>query len=345
MNQNDKTRYFIKRPGPRAKSMSYAIIAYVDSKPRQYLKLAPELKSKVDSINKLKPENAEMLLREIINEEYRKSNVVNQTFKQVKLSEENSKILDQLWADKYEAKSLVDEDSAWYDFERAVKRIEPLSLYVASALDIKKRLKETCTNNNQQRRAISQLQEIFKYLKREVLLSKPKADFKEIIFLKEAEVKALAEKAPSIEFKLCVYALFGTGCRIGEALILGPNDIINERLIHVGKQRTRKGIVKRPKWEKTGNVTVITSMWSHVKEWVAIDRSQFDRWAFYKFVTSNSKISPHGLRHSHAIHLLSCGASLEAVSNNLRNRIEICQKHYTGYAHTDDSAEMLKKLI
>lgn len=345
MTQNSKIRYFIKRPGPKAKSMSYAIIAYVDSKPRQYLKLAPELKAKVDSINKLKPENTELLLREIIKEEYRKANVVTQTFKQVKLSEENLKILNQLWNDKYAAKSLVDEDSAWYDFERAIRRIEPLSLYVASAIDIKKRLKETCTNNNQQRRAISQLQEIFKYLKREVILSKPKADFKEIKFLKEAEVKELAEKAPTLEFKLCVYVLFGTGCRIGEALILGPNDIIKERLIHVGKQRTRKGVVKRPKWEKTGNVSVITSMWPHFKKWVALDRSEFDRWGFYKFVTSNSKISPHGLRHSHAIHLLSCGVSLEWVSNNLRNRIEICQKHYTGYAHTDASAEMLNKLI
>ncbi len=345
MMQNDKKRYFIKRPGPKAKSMSYAIIAYVDSKPRQYLKLAPELKAKVDAINKQKPENAELLLREIINEEYRKANVVNQTFKQVKLSEENSKILNQLWVDKYEAKSLVDEDSAWYDFERAIRRIEPLSLYVASALDIKKRLKETCTNNNQQRRAISQLQEIFKYLNREVILSKPKADFKEIKFLKESEVKDLAEKAPNEEFKLCVYVLFGTGCRMGEALILGPNDIIKDRLIHVGKQRTRKGVVKRPKWEKTGNVTVITSMWPHFKKWVTLDRSLFDRWGFYKFVTSNSKISPHGLRHSHAIHLLGCGVTLDSVSQNLRNRIEICQKYYTGYAHTDDSAEMLKKLI
>lgn len=349
-----EVRFYLKKP--TGKRRSFSLVAYTEN-PRKYIDLDPQIKQKIDAINTqfkgqtIDQVTAELLVKELIAEEYRKANVFHAAVRQVKLSTENSRLLEKFWTDVYAAKSLADERSTKLDFERALRLIEPLSLYTADANSIKINLKQNSKNVAQQRRAIDRLREMLGYLKREATLHKPEADYSEIVYLTEKQVASLAKAASDPLHKALVIVLFGTGCRLGEALALKPTDVVGDRVVFVSKQLMPDGRIKKPKRGKQGKVTVIKSAWPTVKQWMSMDRSDFDRKKFYDFVVKKSRevcnieIHPHCLRHSHAIHLLGQGANLTLVSLNLRNRIEVCQKYYSGFEHTNDSAELLKKLV
>ncbi|WP_416316347.1 tyrosine-type recombinase/integrase [Weissella cibaria] len=50
----------------------------------------------------------------------------------------------------------------------------------------------------------------------------------------------------------------------------------------------------------------------------------------------NDNITPHGLRHSHASHLISAGVSLEYVSERLGHKnVSITQKIYVHFLNKD----------
>jgi integrase len=118
----------------------------------------------------------------------------------------------------------------------------------------------------------------------------------------------------------------------------------------------RDGEVDEPKRNSVGWIGVIPKYWDRVLEWREIDdkdRGLYE--ALYDFVTTKSKalwpknrlkhISPHDLRHSHAIYLLENGLRLEDVAKNLRNSILTCQKYYTGFAHTEGTVRSLMKQL
>lgn len=369
---DSEIKFFILRPNKTRRL--FAIQAYkepVRRGKREYFKegteIFKELALKVSPINSqfldngIDEETSNDMLWEIINEYRKRQGTRSFALRGSRLSKANVALLEKFWQKRYAHKTLVSPEAAYSSFNRALRLAGDISVYTSTPQDFRDQLEKNTKNNDQYRYSVSALNEILKFVGRDFVLSKPEEEYKEVRYINESEVKSLAESAPSHEFKLCTYVLFGTGCRTAEAYAIDPASL-GKKSVHVLKQlpwRKKKADaaprVKKPKRGKQGWVGVITSTWKYVQEWAKLDKTKIDRYAYYNWITSealkkwpNDKskhIHPHDLRHSHAIHLLDQGVSIEGVARNLRNRVEICQKYYTGHEHSPHSLEEISSKI
>lgn len=349
--------YFLKRP--IGKRRSFSLVCYTEKagQPKVYHPFKDE---RIIAINKqfkagkIDFETAEMMCEEIKVSLLAKSKNVSAIFKNQRLSIENEKLLSEFWADRYAEKFLADERSAKNDFIRALKLLGTASLHISPAKDITAQLKKNCWSANQHRRAADRLNEILRYLKRDIKLGKPGEDFVAVKYLNEAEVFKLAEQAPTQELKWLTLATFGTGTRLGEALAIGINTL-SGGIIFVHKQLLPNGKLAPPKRNKTGRAPCIKSCYDSALKWAKVSNKGAYRDLFYDFVSSASRklwsddkskhICIHDLRHSYAIHCLSKGHNLKLVANSLRNTSAICEKYYTGFCHTDETLETALRML
>ena len=85
----------------------------------------------------------------------------------------NRDLLEKFWKDEYEHRDLVDFESSKNDFKRAIEVAGPLSLYSASREDLQKEIAKHA-KGNKQRRVVSRLNTLLKYIQRNVKLRKDK---------------------------------------------------------------------------------------------------------------------------------------------------------------------------
>jgi integrase len=359
ISMNENLRYFFKKPIGKRRTFSLVCYHFVNGK-RDYQPISDALKSEVASINQkvkqgvVSTSDAETLLRDLIQTQYRKFKVLDMVLKNSTLSKINQKILNNFWTYVYEPKSLVDDQSARYDFQKALRLIEPLSIVTADAGTLSKKLKASTKNVAEIRRAMDRLNQILKFLKRDVRLSKPEEDIRVIHYITKQELDSVLPLVEDPVLQDLITTLFATGVRLSESMAITPGDIIGSSL-NVDKQLTRHKKLKRPKRGKIGRIFILTFGLEAVRRWAEVeDKIQ------YRYILTNALatacaqafpktpakwLSPHDLRHSHAIYLLGKGASLTQVSLNLRNRVEVCQKYYTGFAHTNETLEGIKRLL
>ncbi len=364
-------RFFILKPNGHRRL--WAIQAYKEPVrgDREYQKrdtqIFKELSDRCIPVNqqylagKMDEQTARDLLNEVITSYLSRGDTLALALKRVRLSSANEAVLKEFWEHRYAHKMLVDEKSAYADFSRALRLIGDLSVLTAEPKYFTQALKKNTKNVSQHRRAVSSLNEIFKFIDRDIRLTKPEEELFVVSYLTEAEVFRLAETAPSREFKLFTLTLFGTGARSGEAVAIDEAALGN-KAVHITKQiplRKRKDAPapkpKKPKRGKTGWVIVLESCWEYVKEWAALDTTEFDRRGYYEWIVMKSRalwptnpvkhITAHDLRHAHAIHILSKGKSMRAVATQLRNRTEICEKYYAGFQHNPESLDALRGTI
>lgn len=356
----DLLRYSVKRPSGKRKTFGLVCFLPIDRKTKKYQPLKPELQTQVNQINAqfiaktIDERQAYTLIKDLIAREYRRLEVRDRVLKDSVLSVVNQKVFNNFWNKVYEAKELVDAGSANYDFQKAIKLIEPLSLVTATAQEFKARLRKTCKGPLEMRRAIDRLNQLLKFLSRDVRLDKPEEPFRTIRHLTQPELNKVLGHLVVPTLKDLVIALFATGLRLSEAMAVTETDY-HDGTLNVDKQLTRHKVHKRPKRGKQGRVFVIPKGVPALKRWLAVENKPNHRYAVSEALLEACKkafpndrkkwISPHDLRHSHAIYLLGQGASLTQVALNLRNRIEVCQKYYTGFAHTGDTIEALKRTV
>lgn len=358
--EDPNLRYFIGKPNKTRKT--YALVCYrlIDRKTKKYQSPNPTTKKLLDKINQnlllgvIKPHEAEILLKELIAGMYRKAKVLNMVLKHSVISEINQKIFNQYWATEYSNRYLSDENSPRFDILKAIKLIEPLSLATASAADFQKALKKNSTKVAEMRRAVDRLNQLLRFLGRDFKLHKPPEPVRTIQHVKKQEFDRIVSFIEDTNMQNLAVTLFSSGLRLSEALALTEDDHIDTWL-NVNKQLTKGGEIKKPKRGKEGKSLILPFGKDAVEQWIACENKDQYRFKLFDaleiackkaYPTNKAKwIGPHDLRHSHAIYLLSKGASLTQVALNLRNRVDVCQKYYTGFAHTDDTIEALKKIV
>lgn len=281
------------------------------------------------------------LIKDLISREYKKASVPATLIKTSIVCETNQRLFEKFWSDKYESKFLEDPSSARYDFQRALNAVDPSPLITATKKELQKKIMVSATNK-QARRIISRVNELLTYLNRDITLEKPKAGIIEIKYVTKEEFLALVKKLTVPEHISLAYTLFGSGMRLSEAMAIEKQDVKIDH-VNVNKQITTKKKKKLPKREKVGKAATFEFCRSEIVKWTSVPDKLSYRYSFYNELTSVSNISPHDLRHSHAIHLLVQGASLTQVALNLRNTIEVCQRYYTGFSHTDETLIGLQK--
>lgn len=368
--EEDK-RYFLVKPNKKRKKFSLVCYFLITRKIKEYIKLTPELEKETDSINRkmldgiITQSDALILFNDLIQKQYRKNEVLNKVLKDSVLSEINQKIFNKFWDRIYKAKPITDKDSARFDILKSIRLIEPLSLNTATADEIQIKLEENCATVDEQRRAIVRLKQILKFLSRDVVIHKPAEDYREIQYLTKPEFDKVVKLIDDSILRDFATTLFATGMRKSEGLAITADDL-NGHYLRVNKQLTKgkkgrlSGVslapkLKNPKRNKKGTVLVLPFGLSATKRWAEVENKEQYRYKIFDVIEEASRkafpknkkkwIGVHDLRHSHAVFLLSQGASLTQVALNLRNTVEVCQKYYTGYAHNDDTIEALKKLV
>lgn len=356
----DKKRYFIARPIKTRKT--YVLVCYIpkDRRTKEYVELDEKLKVNVDRINEqylgglLQPHEVDVLLRDLIQKQYRKFDVRDMVIKHSVISEINQKIFNEFWNKVYGLRYLQDEKSARYDILKAIRMIEPLALQTATAQELQAQLRKSSTNVREVRRASDRLNQVLRFLGKDFSLQKPKDGMNSVQHVTKPELDRILPFITDTTVQDLAVTLFCSGLRISEALALADGDLIEENL-NVNKQLTKEGEIKLPKRDKVGRAVVIPFGLDHVRRWIAVEDKQSYRYRLFDelldacqkaFPTNKNKwIGPHDLRHSHAIYLLGKGANLTQVALNLRNRVDVCQKYYTGYAHSEGTSEILRRML
>lgn len=356
---DQKKRYFIARPTKTRKT--YVLVCYIpiDRRKREYVPLDEKIKVSVDKINEhyliglIKPHEVEVLLKDLIQTQYRKLNVRNMVLKHSVISEINQKIFNQFWEKVYGLRYLQDEYSAQCDILKSIRMIEPLCIQTASALELQTQLKKS-SKVREIRRASDRLNQLLRFLGRDFVLQKPKEGMHSVQYVTKPELDKILSFISDTTVQDMAVTLFCSGLRISEALALTEGDLVDASLT-VNKQLTNKGELKLPKRDKVGRAVVIPFGLAHVVRWIEVTDKQKYRYRLYDelldacqkaFPKNPSKwVGPHDLRHSHAIYLLGRGANLTQVAFNLRNRVDVCQKYYTGYAHSEGSADVLRRML
>lgn len=361
MNQPNDVRYSLKSPWGSQKN--FRIVVYKDTDfGREYFPFKDE---RLDAINQqfrdglLTKSQTVMALKQIISEKYRTSDDLKMKLRNTSLCEQNDALLERFWRETYGSNFLSDPKTARYEYERALRCLGSVSLLTAKSEEIHEALKKTCTIS-QHRRVVGKLNHLLRFNGRALKLKKPPKPKKVIKYLKKDEILLLAQSAPDQWMRDCVLGLFGTGCRIGEFLAIGEDDL-RDQSVWIDKQITIKdradeaGTIKSPKRNKEGMVEVIPFCWESVERWALSEKSEADYKKIFDFITTTSQtlwaknklkhITPHDLRHSHAIYLINLGATLQDVARNLRNNIKVTEEYYSGFAHTDATRNRLKSLF
>lgn len=352
-------RYFIKKPAGLRKT--FALVHYAEAdKLRTYYPLAPNLALDLAAINASflsgMPEyQALALVKDLVDKQHRATNVRAKANLASTLSKTNQNMFEEFWHDVYSARFLRDEAAARYRLLKALRLIEPLSLHTASDKDLIKRLKGTCKDYGEMRYAIDRLNQLLRYLKRDVVLRKPPAGPIVVRHLMMSDfILVLAQFADPISRALAV-TLCSSGARLSEAMAFLESDL-GDGDISITKQLTKLGL-SLPKAGKTGRAAMLNIDLQAVKLWIGYKnkekyRDQFARdlrkacrLAFPHLKDREKWVSPHDLRHSYAINCRSIGLSTDDVADSLRNTSEVAKRFYIGFGHSEGSLDRAKSII
>jgi hypothetical protein len=101
---------------------------------------------------------------------------------------DNKKILKQFWDKEYSTRDIVDENTARCDFRRAIEALGDKSLQSASQSVLEKEIKKKF-KGEKQRRIVSRLNQILKFLKRDISLRKDRPEKRKVQYLTVDEFK------------------------------------------------------------------------------------------------------------------------------------------------------------
>ena len=206
-------------------------------------------------------------------------------------------------------------------------------------------------------RKVSALKSFFRHLQAQGLLaanptahlSSPRQEKKQAAFLSVDEVFALLEQVysgtdpPELRNRAILELLYSSGLRVGELVGLAVGDLdpvqgqirvlgkgAKERVVPVGSQALR--VLEeylaawRPVREKSGTQAFFLNQrggrLSARSVWNILDKG-------LTRLAAARRISPHGLRHSFATHLLGGGADLRAVQEMLGHASLSTTQKYT----------------
>jgi integrase len=322
----------------------------------------------VESVNaallkgRLNREQAKKELDLLVERLYREAGV--RAFKAVSNSD-NINVLGQFWADVYKKRRIVDRDSAFAKFRRAVESVGEHSLRTASEDEIQQAI-DSKYRGNKQRAVVGRLHSILKWLKRgDVnLVLEPEVE-EEVRYLSADELELvlgfidLGESAVTKRFTLMARVARATGARIGELLVFQPSK--DKKTVFIKHQLRRDGIqalAKAKRADSPGRVAyVLPEGRMLLNDWLK------ERGGITKEVRLNAAniikaaakrafpnvpqkwVKFHDLRHSYAIELAQSGVSLLNISQQLGNSERVCQKHYTGYMSTNETADMIEAKV
>ena len=138
----------------------------------------------------------------------------------------NLKILESYWESEYSHRSLVDEKSMYHDLKRAIECAGSLSLTVCTLTELQKEINRRFIGSpNKQRRVVTRLNQILKFLGRDFQLRKVKEEWNDVKYLTPEEMAEVTRNLKDENFATLCWLGLLTGLRIGEIFSLRPESV------------------------------------------------------------------------------------------------------------------------
>lgn len=378
VKRNDRVRFTIRRPNPKEGRASFSIFKdTIRSGTRANYKISDP---RIDAINadykrgKLEFSRAEMELG-IIRDELLRLEEQAKTANKVSLHAFNKKLLDRYKEDEIDLRQLRDPDEAYNKHLRAIKRLGNLSLRSVGQKELQKIV--NTTSGNVQKKLISSYRALLKFIGRtDVRIFRGRSleddDQNAKFYLTRAEfmrVIATPEVSGDEALRAMYIVAFGTGARNGEIHGLTPEHLKSNGKgaysIYIERQRYTPSTAKKrgkafgPPKNRRHDAAVLEpdTTVEAFRQWVSIPFSERDKLRDRAGILLQEvcrKLWPelprthgrmHMLRASHAIELIRLGASIDQVARNLGDGVEVTQRHYARFVHTDSSLSALQALI
>lgn len=363
----ERIRFNIKRPTEKGR-VSYQLIAYyLEGRKAINVPLSPDMKIKVSGLNAqlksgvIDAETLERQLKELIQQEYARNQVQTMAIRNARLSEDNNKALAAFKKHYLSRSRSKDKQSFILSLAKFLSILGETSVFVSSGIEIENKLLNDCESKAEAARGMRYLNSLLKYLQRldpngaPLRLHPPLLPRNKIQYVTDVELKKIVKQMECSVCKTMALAIFGSGLRIGELLALDDSSL-KSKILDVQYQIDKSGELAPPKRGSVGRVFVIPQYVEAVESWIDVPDKLNYRYKLYDELEKASRkafpdgpqrvwVGPHDLRHSHAIHLLSKGATLTQVARNLRNSEEVCRKFYSGWEHVDGTLELLKKIL
>lgn len=161
------------------------------------------------------------------------------------------------------------------------------------------------------------------------------------------EVYDIICKVEKLRYKVCLFAIYSMGLRLGEGLSLKVGDIDSKRMfVHIRKGKGGKDryvplpdaalIALRKYWVTHRNPLLLFPNLNGSKERIAESKTYMDRGAMQTAMKAavkecgiHKKVSIHSLRHSYATHLLEAGINLRLIQEYLGHSSSVTTERYT----------------
>jgi integrase len=261
----------------------------------------------------------------------------------------NYRLLDTFWKGYKAQRDLIDPDTMYNDFRRAVEAVGDLPLASVGQDELQGRL--GALKGERHRRIVARLNTLLRYLGRDWRLRAAKPEVREVAYLTESEVKVVC-LGVSEELSRLVRVLFVTGLRLGEAYGLTPQAVRSDRLV-VKSQVDRHGLRRQTKTRRQRAAFFLPHSSELIQSWIEYLRSNEKRGRlalsqeFRRACKKQLKrdLCLHDLRHSYAIHLVSRGVSISLVAQSLGNSVLVCERYYAGFVLSDESIETIRRTL
>lgn len=179
------------------------------------------------------------------------------------------------------------------------------------------------------------------------------------------EVYAIICKVIKLRYKVCLFATYSMGLRLGEGINLQVGDIDSKRMmVHVRKGKGGRDrfvplpdatlIALRKYWRTHRNPMLLFPNLNGSKHRIAKAKTSMDRGAMQTAMKAavqecgiHKKISIHSLRHSYATHLLEAGINLRLIQEYLGHSSPVTTARYTHMTHVaqENAGELLNVLM
>ena len=165
------------------------------------------------------------------------------------------------------------------------------------------------------------------------------------------EVYEIICKVKKLRYRVCLFAIYSMGLRLGEGLTLGVSDIDSKRMqVHVRKGKGAKDryvplpdatlLALRGYWRMHRNPMLLFPNLKGSKKRITEAQTPMDRGAMQTAMKAavlecgiHKKVSIHSLRHSYATHLLEAGINLRLIQAYLGHGSPVTTARYTHLTH------------
>lgn len=337
---NIRHRYHIKKP--TGKRVKWGIFRRTEEGDKTVYPKALDAINEALKAGKMKPSKAESEVQKVVDSLYKADGV---RITKAVSNTTNREILERFWEDEYEDRELQDPQSMYNDYRRAVDCLGNVGLVSADGKEMKKALKRF--GLDKRRRTIHRLNTILKWLNRGFTIDLPKPKRKDVVFLTPDEFK-LVEIHLEGPFRLLCRLAFDSGLRIGELFALTDFSLegaylkVTHQLRETGERDFTKTQIDRIAYLFPGSRGLVREF---IKTKGDISRHlRHHASKYFKEACKKAGVKPvrfHDLRHSYAIRLLQCGATMEWTAKSLGNSITVCEKYYAGFKLPDAEKRLM----